>query len=305
MHTNINPMRTAFISLFLISNAVFCNAQDLLERTFGPLMDKTWIANGEWGNGSVFKQEVTFKQGLDGQLVQAESLGFTDPEQSQFGLRNIGIRRYDPEKKSLVFFEFDVFGGLTTGTIETSGKDILYHYEYGGTMLTDEWKFVDEMTYQYTVGTKENGQWISKYLETKFVAKPDPFVSLQKQLVGKWQAPAWDGYLNESWKVGSDGHLHQEAIYEENGEVLYRSHSKIEKVGEDLILFSVIKDNPPKIFKATDVSNSKIIFENSDYQNPDKVVYLFESGKPFQRVISGTEKGEATSYTFDFRRIEQ
>ena len=69
------------------------------------------------------------------------------------------------------FWEFDVFGGVTEGTVEFEDKDIVYTYKYGESIVTDYWQYVDENTYNFTVGSRENGEWKQKYLETKFLAK--------------------------------------------------------------------------------------------------------------------------------------
>ena len=118
----------AIISLLSMSNS-FGQSENL--AAFDHLIGKTWVAEGTWENGSVFKQEVTFQFTLDDKLVLTKSKGFVDEKQTTFGDRNLGIRMYDSNSGSLRFWEFDVFGGMTTGTIDVSGKDIRYQYLYG------------------------------------------------------------------------------------------------------------------------------------------------------------------------------
>ncbi|MFC4220454.1 VOC family protein [Flagellimonas marina] len=142
---------------------------------FEPLLGKTWKAEGSWGDGSKFKQETVFKYSLDSTLVLAESKGFTNQEQTKYGPRNHGIRKFDTESSSFKFWEFDVFGGVTSGTISTKGKDIIYTYEYGGSVVTDYWKYVDANTYDFTVGNYENGTWKQTYLQTQFKAEKADF----------------------------------------------------------------------------------------------------------------------------------
>lgn len=276
---------------------------------FTPLLNKTWKAEGNWGDGSVFKQEVIFEKGLGKNMIIAKSRGFTNQKQTEYGDRNFGIRRYDPNTGEMKFWEFDVFGGLTEGRIEVDGKDIYYHYEYGETSLTDHWAYQDENTYGFTVGVLKDGKWQQKFLSATFEAIDakvrTELPEYKKHLEGTWIAPAWDGVLKETWHVGQDGHLHQTAEYIEDGQVLYASASKIEKVGDDLILFSVIKDSNPKIFKATSFSAHEIIFENTEYSNPNKVIYTFDDKGPFKRTISGIEQEKPTTYTFDFVQADE
>jgi len=158
-----------FVSLLL---AGFFNlqSQNLDLSIFEPLMGKTWKAEGTWGDGSKFQQEITFAYDLGSSLVITESKGFTNQEQTTFGPRNHGIRKYDPQNQTIVFWEFDVFGGVTQGTVTQKGKDIIYTYDYGGTQVTDYWEYVDANTYNFTVGSYNDGGWAQTYLQTQFKA---------------------------------------------------------------------------------------------------------------------------------------
>ncbi len=145
--------------------------QDL--NIFTPLMDKVWHAEGKWGDGSSFKQETVFSYDLSQKIVIARSKGFIDQAQTQYGNRNHGIRKVNPETGKIEFWEFDVFGGVTQGEVTYSGKDIIYTYTYGDSIVTDYWKYENDSTYTYTVGSYSNGIWKQKYLETKFTARTE------------------------------------------------------------------------------------------------------------------------------------
>ncbi len=140
-------------------------------QNFEPFMGKTWVASGQWGDGSKFKQEITFSYGLDSTVVITKSKGFTNKEQTTYGDRNHGIRKYDAETNSYKFWEFDVFGGLTEGQLVFKGKDLYYRYNYGGTTVTDAWLYIDANTYTFKVGSYADGVWEQTYLETQFVAE--------------------------------------------------------------------------------------------------------------------------------------
>lgn len=135
---------------------------------FDNLVAKTWKAEGNWENGSKFKQEIKIWYSLDSTIVITNAIGFIDKEQTKLGLRNHGIRQFDGPSGSIKFWEFDVFGGLTTGTVFAKGKDIVYQYEYGGTMVTDMWEYIDDSTYDFKVGSYENGTWKQIYLNVQF-----------------------------------------------------------------------------------------------------------------------------------------
>ena len=160
-------MRTFFL-LFLSLVTFSTNAQTPLLNAFEPLIGHTWSAQGKWGDGSVFEQETTFTAELEGTIVVAKSKGFVDQDQTQYGDRNHGIRKYDEANKQIIFYEFDTFGGLTEGIVLVDGKNLYYQYKYGDAFITDGWEYQDENTYKYTVGVYEAGEWKATYLSTVF-----------------------------------------------------------------------------------------------------------------------------------------
>ncbi|MCB0641448.1 MAG: hypothetical protein KDC44_07395, partial [Phaeodactylibacter sp.] len=257
-----------------------------------------------WGDGSAFRQEVEFEYALEGMIVLAHSKGFTNAAQNAYGPRNHGIRKYDPDTGEIRFWEFDIYGGVTEGTVIAKDRSILYQYDYGGDQLTDMWEYLNDSTYQFKVGFYEDGKWTQVFLQTEFqqVSEKERYERLKQRLSGTWRAKAWNGQLEEYWGQDISGHIAQSATYTEGDIVRYRAENKIEWVSGELILFTVIKGSNPKIFKATSFTDQEIVFENSDYSNPNKVVYHFGADGTFQRTISGVENGEPTTYTFEFKR---
>jgi len=135
---------------------------------FDPLVSKTWKAEGNWGDGSKFVQEISFEYGLKATIVLVKSMGFIDKEQTQLGVRNHGIRQFDTVSGQVKFWEFDVFGGRTEGIVIAEGKNILYQYKYGNSLVTDMWEYVNDTTYNFKVGDYQNGMWKQIYLDTQF-----------------------------------------------------------------------------------------------------------------------------------------
>lgn len=172
--TNLPNKAFKFFAICLIVALTNVHGQKKLEK-FEPLMGRTWTASGKWGDGSKFKQEISFTYGLDSTIIITNAKGFTNKEQTAYGDRNHGIRKFDTTSKTYKFWEFDVFGGLTQGTVVFKDKDILYHYDYGGTPVTDAWEYVDQNTYNFKVGSYNHGAWEQVYLDTQFTATSDGF----------------------------------------------------------------------------------------------------------------------------------
>ena len=157
------------ILLFLLIPAIsFCQNKPL--SIFDKLMGKTWKANGNWKNGSEFIQEKTFEYYLDSTIVIVNTIGFIDPKGTKLGKRNLGIRQYDKKSDSIKFWEYDVFGGLTTGIVFAKGKNLFYQYEYGGSQITNMWEYVNDTNYNFKVGIFKNETWEQLMLETQFIA---------------------------------------------------------------------------------------------------------------------------------------
>ena len=155
--------------LFLLPILAFGQTNEL--SVFENLVDKTWVAEGQWENGPAFKQEIECRYDLNGTVVIVNSKGFLDQEQTKFGHRNHGVRQFDKTTKAIRFWEFDVFGNATQGTVFAEGKNIVYQYKYGEAILTDMWEYVDDATYNFKVGTYTNGVWETLYLNTVFKEK--------------------------------------------------------------------------------------------------------------------------------------
>ncbi len=161
-------------TILLIALLVACLSfgQDAPLSMFDNLVNKTWKAEGSWGDGTKFVQEIEIKYALNKTAVIAESVGFIDKQQTKLGPRNHGIRQFDPKTKTVRFWEFDAFGGLTEGTVFAKGKNIIYQYQYGTSTVTDMWEYVDDNTYNFKVGDYQDGTWKQVYLSTQFKSQP-------------------------------------------------------------------------------------------------------------------------------------
>jgi len=129
-------------------------------------------------------------------------------------------------------------------------------------------------------------------------------LELNSKLSGKWIAKAFDGELHETWQLGHDGWMLQEGYYIEKSDTTYSARTRIEALNNELVLFSVIKNATPKIFQAVERGDSKIVFENNDYKNPNQVIYEFIDSNNYRRTIKGMENDSLVTYVFDFKKIK-
>ena len=155
-----------FLLLFF---PIFLTAQETPLVTFKSFEKYVWKAEGIWENGSKFKQEISFELTLNNKIVIIETKGYTNKEQTEFGLRNHGIRYFEEETNKIKFLEFDIYGSVTEGILEIDKNNLLYWYNYGDTLLTEMWVHKNERTYDFIIGIYENGVWKQKFLETEFI----------------------------------------------------------------------------------------------------------------------------------------
>lgn len=97
--------------------------------------------------------------------------------------------------------------------------------------------------------------------------------------------------------------MQQQGYYIEAQDTSYSAKTRIEKVGDDIILFSVIKNADPKIFKAVSHSDTLIVFENKEYKNPYQVTYEFLGKDRYKRTIKGYENDSLVMYEFHFKKV--
>ncbi len=159
-------MKNITCLLMLVTSMTF--AQNPPLSMFDNLTGKSWKAEGNWGNGTAFYQEVELTYSLDSTLIITNSIGFIDKEQKVTGHRNHGVRIFDQATDTIKFWEFDIFGGITEGVVYQVDKNIVYQYPYGGMFLTEMWEYVDDSTYNFKVGVYTKGTWQILMLKTQF-----------------------------------------------------------------------------------------------------------------------------------------
>lgn len=143
---------------------------------------------------------------------------------------------------------------------------------------------------------------IASIVSCSYSTKKTDHLNLESKLSGRWMAQAFDGELHEQWTLERDGWMHQQGYYIEQRDTTYAAKTQIQKVGEELILFSVIKNSNPKIFKSILVEDDKIVFKNDDYKNPYEVTYEFISEFSYKRTIKGYENDSLVQYEFNFEK---
>lgn len=157
-------MKTILITVLLLFGSV-CFAQTNPLAGFENLAGSSWVSEGTQLGGFEGKTVYKIDYGLDGKIVKVQTFA-TDPRTKEFGLRNEGIRAFDSKAGSVVFYEFDKLGGITTGKVEIERNNFHYTYTYQGMELRDSWIYKSKDEYEFIVGVWKNGDWVQKFHET-------------------------------------------------------------------------------------------------------------------------------------------
>lgn len=164
-------MRHCSIFLFLLLG-ILPTAKAQKQSTklvaFENFMKGRWEMKGSWPNGQKFRQVQQFEWGLNRHIIKVKTWGTVNQKTGNFGLRNEGIRTWDTHKKQIVFWEFDIFGGITQGTCTIEGKNMYYDYSYQGKTFRDSWVYIEPNKYAYKVGIYTKGQWQKVFLASTY-----------------------------------------------------------------------------------------------------------------------------------------
>ena len=145
-------------------------------KVYSNLVGGKWEAKGTWESGGDYHQEVVVEMGLTKNIFTVKTHDYIDSKQFDNAQRNYGIRAWDDKEKKMKFWEFDVFGGITSGEVIIDGRNIYHVYQYpdkkGGTiLLADAWIFIDKDTYTFKVCQFAEGKLAQVYLSSTYKRK--------------------------------------------------------------------------------------------------------------------------------------
>ena len=131
-------IRIAAVVILFVLTPIVAWGQEPKLQGFDNLIHKTRTAEGECPDSSLFRQGVALSYGPNKTIVIANSKGFTNKDQTQYGNGNHAIRPDNGVKSKGEYGEFDIFGGFITGDVVVSEKDIHGQCISGDNIFTDD-----------------------------------------------------------------------------------------------------------------------------------------------------------------------
>lgn len=128
--------------------------------------------------------------------------------------------------------------------------------------------------------------------------------NLIDQLIGTWHTEVFGGNLYTSWQNDSQGGYVGSGVFLEGQDTTYREHVRFFLLGEKWMLVASPVDYEPYVFELTSSSENELVFENSRFQNPQKIVYQLKADGTFYRRTEGRNNdGMPTQNEYFFKRI--
>ena len=145
-------------------------------KIYANLVGGKWDTKGKWQSGAEYHQELIVDMELTKNIFTVKTYDHIDSKQFDNSQRNYGIRTWDSKEQKMKFWEFDVFGGITTGEVFIDNNNIYHIYQYpdnkGGMItLADAWIYVDIDTYSFKVCEYTDGKPGKEYMTSTYKRK--------------------------------------------------------------------------------------------------------------------------------------
>ena len=155
-------------------------------------------------------------------------------------------------------------------------------------------------------------KFILKYLVALFFLSTTTFNNENKLNTANWLLGTWEnktprGSVFETWNQ-EDNHCFVGKSYmiKEKDTLVFENIKLIEQE-KTLYYIPVVKnqnDGLPVKFKASFISNEKLIFENPEHDFPQMITYTKINSDSLVAQISGVIKGKERKQTFPMKRIK-
>ncbi len=126
-------------------------------------------------------------------------------------------------------------------------------------------------------------------------------------LEGKWTAIVQGNNVQEAWSLVGDSIWKGESVFIREGETLFTETMTIAlKDGKFQFVTAISDQNEGEeiIFKETERTATKIVFENQKHDFPQVITYETSGKDKLKAYISGKLNGEAQRIDFDFVRLK-
>ncbi|MFT4524978.1 MAG: hypothetical protein ACI85F_001130 [Bacteroidia bacterium] len=151
--------------------------------------------------------------------------------------------------------------------------------------------------------------WIIISLITVFTSsQPQALknVKLEKfsWLTGQWEGILGDGVFTEKWKIIDENKIIGIGCYVENGDTIFKEELSLIKIGSDCGYISTSDGNAPTLFTLTESYNNTWIFENSEHDFPNRIVYSLKHDDSLFVTVEGKTFGIPIADEYQMKKVK-
>lgn len=124
-------------------------------------------------------------------------------------------------------------------------------------------------------------------------------------LVGEWGNTTPEGNLTETWSQLNDSTLTGKTVFMSGTDTLFTENIEIMQVNDSLLYNTKVSNqNQGKAvsFKASNITDNQIVFENPKHDFPQKISYNRISSDSLVAEISGMKDGKESKESFPMKK---
>ena len=122
-------------------------------------------------------------------------------------------------------------------------------------------------------------------------------------LEGKWQGSEGEGILVETWALQNTTTLLGTGFYMIGGDTVMREALRIQKFGPHWGFVAVINNQHPVLFTLVESTDTMLVFENTEHDFPQRIVYTKRGTNEIFAWIEGQLKGESARDEYRLQRV--
>lgn len=123
-------------------------------------------------------------------------------------------------------------------------------------------------------------------------------------MLGEWRDTHHGSGLTEIWKRQNDRQFFGQGLVIQNGDTLFSERTFIEVLEGDIFYRVQIGKRKPVLFKMTFLTDSEVVFENPEHDNPKKIKYKIEPNQILHATTEGEENGKIVTEDFVMAKVK-
>ncbi len=138
--------------------------------------------------------------------------------------------------------------------------------------------------------------------------KKEMLIDKAQWLLGEWSNTSPEGTVVEKWAKQNDSTYLGNAFFVVEGDTVSSEIVTLEQKGAELFYVPTLEDQNdgnPVTFKLSEITDTKMVFENPTHDFPQKITYSKVDAENIMAEISGTVDGEPQVHQFPMQKVKK